>query len=67
VGSYWIGLSGEGYGLHGTPNPAKISKSESHGCVRLTNWDVAWLGGNLKKGTPVEFVEGPTGDKQAKR
>lgn len=67
VGSYWIGISGEGYGLHGTPNPAKISKSESHGCVRLTNWDVAWLGGNLKKGTPVEFVEGPTGDKQAKR
>jgi lipoprotein-anchoring transpeptidase ErfK/SrfK len=68
VGSYWIGLSGEeGYGLHGTPNPAKISKSESHGCVRLTNWDVAWLGVNLKKGTPVEFVESASGDKQARK
>jgi lipoprotein-anchoring transpeptidase ErfK/SrfK len=66
VGSYWIGLS-EGYGLHGTPNPAKISKSESHGCVRLTNWDAAWLGANLKKGTPVEFVESAPGDKQAKK
>jgi lipoprotein-anchoring transpeptidase ErfK/SrfK len=62
VGSYWIGLS-EGYGLHGTPNPAKISKSESHGCVRLTNWDAAWLGASIKKGTPVEFVETGSKDK----
>ena len=56
VGSYWIGLSAEGYGIHGTPNPSKVSKSESHGCVRLTNWDVG-LCRNVKKGTPVEFVE----------
>ena len=59
VGSYWIGLSAEGYGIHGTPNPSKVSKSESHGCVRLTNWDVGLLGRNVKKGTPVDFVEEP--------
>lgn len=59
VGSYWIGLSAEGYGIHGTPNPSKVSKSESHGCIRLTNWDVGLLGKNIKKGTPVEFVEKP--------
>jgi lipoprotein-anchoring transpeptidase ErfK/SrfK len=59
VGSYWIGLSTESYGIHGTPNPSKVSKSESHGCVRLTNWDVGLLGRNIKKGTPVEFVEKP--------
>jgi lipoprotein-anchoring transpeptidase ErfK/SrfK len=59
VGSYWIGLSAEGYGIHGTPNPSKVSKAESHGCVRLTNWDAAWLGANIKKGTPVVFVEQP--------
>jgi lipoprotein-anchoring transpeptidase ErfK/SrfK len=53
AGSYWIGLSAEGYGIHGTPNPSKVSKSESHGCVRLTNWDAGWLAKNLKKGTPV--------------
>jgi lipoprotein-anchoring transpeptidase ErfK/SrfK len=57
VGSYWIGLSAEGYGIHGTPDPSKVSKAESHGCVRLTNWDAAWLGANVKKGTPVVFVE----------
>ena len=57
VGSYWIGLSAEGYGIHGTPNPSKISKAESHGCVRLTNWDAALLGNNVKKGTPVVFVD----------
>lgn len=67
VGVYWIGLSAEGYGIHGTPNPSKVSKSESHGCVRLTNWDVALLGGSIKKGTPVEFLDsGPT-DKSAQR
>lgn len=64
VGSYWIGLSAEGYGIHGTPNPSKISKSESHGCVRLTNWDVGLLGKNVKKGTPVTFVESPQADKK---
>ena len=64
AGSYWIGLSAEGYGIHGTPNPSKISKSESHGCVRLTNWDVVWLGSNIRKGTPVVFVDEPQGGKK---
>ena len=58
VGMYWIGLSAEGYGIHGTPEPSKVSKTESHGCVRLTNWDVGLLAGNIKKGTPVVFVHG---------
>jgi lipoprotein-anchoring transpeptidase ErfK/SrfK len=65
AGSYWIGLSAEGYGIHGTPNPSKISKSESHGCVRLTNWDVALLGRNVKKGTPVVFVDGSQGGRKS--
>lgn len=39
VGTVWISLSGEGYGVHGTSSPGKVSKSESHGCIRLTNWD----------------------------
>ncbi|MCA1456522.1 murein L,D-transpeptidase [Bradyrhizobium sp. BRP22] len=58
VGSHWIGLSGQGYGIHGAPEPSKISKSESHGCVRLTNWDATLLGASVKKETPVDFVEG---------
>lgn len=50
VGSYWIGLSvGQGYGIHGTPEPSKVGKTESHGCVRLTNWDARFLGDHLKK------------------
>jgi len=57
VGSYWIGLSSEGYGIHGTAEPATVSKTESHGCIRLTNWDAGFLGRNVKKGTIVEFVE----------
>ena len=65
AGSYWIGLSAEGYGIHGTPNPSKVSKSESHGCVRLTNWDVVFLGSNVKKGTPVVFVEEPQGGRKS--
>jgi lipoprotein-anchoring transpeptidase ErfK/SrfK len=57
VGIYWIGLSAEGYGIHGTSNPSKISKSESHGCIRLTNWDVDKLAKSLKKGVDVAFIE----------
>jgi len=57
AGSHWIGLSSEGYGIHGTPNPSKVSKAESHGCVRLTNWDVGKLAKLLKKGTEVSFIE----------
>ena len=56
VGTVWIGLSSEGYGIHGTASPSRISKSESHGCVRLTNWDVERLARSVKKGTPVAFV-----------
>jgi lipoprotein-anchoring transpeptidase ErfK/SrfK len=65
AGSYWIGLSAEGYGIHGTPNPSKVSKSESHGCVRLTNWDAGLLGSNIKKGTPVVFVDEPQGGRKS--
>jgi len=56
VGAVWIGLSEEGYGIHGTPEPAKVSKTESHGCIRLTNWDVSQLAAAVKKGVPVEFT-----------
>ncbi|MHB8271798.1 L,D-transpeptidase family protein [Bradyrhizobium sp.] len=63
VGTMWIGLSQQGYGIHGTNEPSRVSKSESHGCVRLTNWDAARLAQSLKKGVEVSFVEG----KQASR
>jgi lipoprotein-anchoring transpeptidase ErfK/SrfK len=63
VGSVWIGLSGEGYGIHGTPDPSKVSKTESHGCIRMTNWDVLELASAVAKGTPVEF----SGDDTARR
>jgi lipoprotein-anchoring transpeptidase ErfK/SrfK len=57
VGSVWINLDGEGYGIHGTPEPEKISKTQSHGCIRLTNWDAQALAKMVTRGTPVEFVE----------
>ena len=58
VGLAWIGLSEKSYGIHGTPQPSKVSKSESQGCVRLTNWDAVSLAGMVKKGMPVAFLEG---------
>jgi lipoprotein-anchoring transpeptidase ErfK/SrfK len=57
VGNIWINLSGDGYGIHGTPSPGKVSKSGSHGCVRLTNWDAERVAGRVSKGTPVAFIE----------
>lgn len=56
VGTTWIDLSEESYGIHGSPDPALISKTASHGCVRLTNWDVGELADAVSKGVNVEFV-----------
>jgi lipoprotein-anchoring transpeptidase ErfK/SrfK len=56
VGVVWIGLTGEGYGIHGTPEPGKVGKTQSHGCVRLTNWDVLQLASGVSKGTSVDFI-----------
>ncbi len=58
VGLVWIALSADSYGLHGTPAPENISKTESHGCVRLTNWDAIALAKLVRKGTPVDFIDG---------
>lgn len=60
VGVVWINLSGEGYGIHGTPDPGKVSKAESHGCVRLTNWDAQRVAAGVAKGTPVAFIDSAT-------
>jgi lipoprotein-anchoring transpeptidase ErfK/SrfK len=57
VGVVWIALNEKGYGIHGTPDPEKVGKTASHGCVRLTNWDALSLAAMVKKGTPVEFSE----------
>ncbi|HUQ34756.1 MAG TPA: L,D-transpeptidase [Aestuariivirga sp.] len=57
VGGTWIDLSEPTYGIHGTPDPSKISKTASHGCVRLTNWDAAELAKLVKPGIVVTFIE----------
>jgi lipoprotein-anchoring transpeptidase ErfK/SrfK len=56
VGLVWVDISKEHYGLHGTPEPSTIGRTESHGCVRLTNWDALRLASLVKPGTPVEFT-----------
>ncbi len=55
VGVMWISLSLEHYGIHGTPEPGNVGHTESHGCVRLTNWDAARLATLVKAGTRVLF------------
>jgi lipoprotein-anchoring transpeptidase ErfK/SrfK len=57
VGLVWVDLSKEHYGIHGTPEPAAIGRTQSHGCVRLTNWDALRLAGLVKPGTRVIFSE----------
>ena len=55
VGVVWIDLNREHYGLHGTPEPSRIGHTESHGCIRMTNWDAARVASFVKPGTPVLF------------
>ncbi|MRX08261.1 L,D-transpeptidase family protein [Pseudoduganella sp. FT25W] len=53
VGLAWIDLSIEHYGIHGTPEPGKIGKTQSHGCIRLTNWDVMQVVHAVARGANV--------------
>jgi lipoprotein-anchoring transpeptidase ErfK/SrfK len=53
VGVVWIDLSKPHYGIHGTPEPSTVSKTQSHGCIRLTNWDADELAGIVTPGAPV--------------
>lgn len=55
VGDVWIDINKPHYGIHGTPEPGRIGHTESHGCVRMTNWDAVKLAGFVTKGTPVIF------------
>ena len=64
VGLVWIALSEPGYGIHGSPQPSAISRQNSHGCVRLTNWDALDLADMVNKGVPVDF-KGAVGDQAA--
>jgi lipoprotein-anchoring transpeptidase ErfK/SrfK len=56
VGVAWIGLDLPGYGIHGTPSPEQVGRTESHGCFRLANWNAEYLVHLVEVGTPV-YVE----------
>ena len=56
VGLVWIGLSEPSYGIHGSPDPARISRQASAGCVRLTNWDALTLLSTINDDATVEFI-----------
>jgi len=57
VGLAWIGLSLQGYGIHGTPVPEHIGRAESKGCFRLANWNAVKLFNMVEIGTPVVIEE----------
>lgn len=56
VGVAWLDLNKEHYGIHGTNEPSTIGHTESHGCLRLTNWDVMRLSRMMKPGFTAVFV-----------
>ena len=57
VGLVWIDLTDPTYGIHGTPGPSDIGKTQSHGCIRLTNWDAVELAGMVRPGDVVRFED----------
>ncbi|GJE62077.1 hypothetical protein MPOCJGCO_4206 [Methylobacterium trifolii] len=57
VGLVWIDLAIPSYGIHGTPEPEKVGKTESHGCIRLTNWAVRELAMHVSRGAKVTFKD----------
>ncbi|MCE3290600.1 MAG: hypothetical protein K0R83_2612 [Caulobacter sp.] len=69
VGTVWIALSKETFGIHGSDEPKEIGKKFSHGCIRLTNWDAEELASKVKAGVKVSFLEASAGglrEEQAK-
>ncbi|MEI7435517.1 MAG: L,D-transpeptidase [bacterium] len=56
VGVFWMSLSRPGFGLHGTPHPETIGRPESHGCFRMTNWDVQRLSKIVETDTPLDVI-----------
>lgn len=57
VGLVWIGISKEHYGIHGTPEPGAVGHAQSHGCIRVTNWDAIELAAMVQRGLPVILQE----------
>ena len=57
VGTVWIDLSKPHYGIHGTPEPASVGKAQSHGCIRLTNWDAKAVAAAVDANVPVTLQE----------
>ena len=57
VGVVWIDLSKPHYGIHGTPDPSLVGHTQSHGCIRLTNWDALRLAGLVSPGMPAILTE----------
>ena len=57
VGVMWIALSAKHYGIHGSPDPSKISKQQSNGCIRLTNWDALEVAKVIGPGVQVVVQE----------
>ena len=53
VGAVWIALSADTYGIHGAPNPSQVSKTQSHGCIRLTNWSALLVAAAVAPGMPA--------------
>jgi len=56
VGVVWIGLSKPHYGIHGTPDPARVGHTETHGCIHLTNWDALKVASIVRAGLPVDVA-----------
>jgi len=57
VGTVWIALSKPTFGIHGTPEPSQVSKTTSHGCIRLTNWDAEELADLVTAGVSVRILD----------
>ena len=56
LGTRWMGLTAPGVGIHGTPDPASLGYSASHGCIRMFIPSAEWLFDHVQVGTPVMIV-----------
>jgi lipoprotein-anchoring transpeptidase ErfK/SrfK len=55
IGTRWVGLNRKGYGIHGTNEPRSIGRAASHGCIRMSNRDIAQFFELVRIGDVVEI------------
>jgi lipoprotein-anchoring transpeptidase ErfK/SrfK len=56
LGTRWMRVTADGYGIHATNDPASIGHARSKGCIRMRTADAEAVFAQVQRGTRVDIV-----------